>query len=111
MQPETKITVLIAHSEPVISAGLGAILRRRGDFKVVDRGQEPVLSQETASQALSAEVAIADYDWGLRLVASTYACRDRVVILTDCDSEAKICHALEQGVRGSCRLELPESAV
>ena len=43
-----------------------------------------------------ADVVIADYDSGLRLIASGTALSRRVMILTHSDSEAKICHALEQ---------------
>jgi len=52
-----------------------------------------------ASHVPSPDVVVADYDSGLRLIAST-ACKDRVVILTHSHSELKICHALEQGARG-----------
>jgi two-component system NarL family response regulator len=46
------------------------------------------------------EVVIADYDSGLQLIASADSLSQHVVILTHSDSEAKICHALEQGARG-----------
>jgi DNA-binding NarL/FixJ family response regulator len=100
MLQASAITVLVEHSDPLISAGLGAILRRRGDFKVVAPDPDSALSQGAASYSPSPDVAVADYDSGLRLITSMHACRDRVVILTHCDSEAKICHALEQGARG-----------
>jgi DNA-binding NarL/FixJ family response regulator len=100
MLQTSEITVLIEHSDPLVAAGVGALLRRRGDFKVVSRDPDPVLSQASSSQSLSPDVAVADYDSGLRLIASMSACRDRVVILTHCESEAKICHALERGARG-----------
>jgi DNA-binding NarL/FixJ family response regulator len=47
-----------------------------------------------------ADVVIADYESGLRLIASGGTLGRRVIILTHSDSEAKICHALEQGARG-----------
>jgi DNA-binding NarL/FixJ family response regulator len=47
-----------------------------------------------------ADVVIADYESGLRLIAAGGAPGRRVMILTHSDSEAKICHALEQGARG-----------
>ena len=45
------------------------------------------------------DVVIADYDSGLGLLACGGLGR-RVLILTHSDSEAMICHALEQGARG-----------
>jgi DNA-binding NarL/FixJ family response regulator len=47
-----------------------------------------------------ADVVVADYDYGLQLIESAGAGRHRVMILTHSTSEAKICRALEQGVRG-----------
>jgi two-component system NarL family response regulator len=47
-----------------------------------------------------ADVVVTDYDYGLRLIESAGAGRHRVMILTHSTSEAKICRALEQGVRG-----------
>jgi DNA-binding NarL/FixJ family response regulator len=43
---------------------------------------------------------IADYDSGIRLTDGAPASNAHVVILTHSDSQAKICHALAQGVRG-----------
>jgi DNA-binding NarL/FixJ family response regulator len=80
------ITVLIVHSDPLVSAGLSAILSEGTDFLV--------------TQATPADVAVADYDSGLRLIASKQLHRNRVLILTQRDSEAAICHALEQGAGG-----------
>jgi DNA-binding NarL/FixJ family response regulator len=53
-----------------------------------------------AGHLSSAEVVVTDYDYGLRLIGSAGAERHRVMILTHHTSEAKICRALEQGVRG-----------
>ena len=47
-----------------------------------------------------ADVVVADYDYGLRLLESGGADRHRVMILTHTTSEANVCRALEQGVRG-----------
>ncbi|MDB6045492.1 MAG: Transcriptional regulator, LuxR family [Gammaproteobacteria bacterium] len=104
-----EIKVLIAHSDPLISAGLDATLTKRPDFKVAVCNPESTVSHSTASHFPSPDVVVADYDSGLRLTALKEAWTDRVMILTHSDSEAKICHALEQGVRGylllGCRLE------
>ena len=90
MRPNDRIRVLIAHGDPLISAGLAATLGRLRDFETVTGGvRQPV-----------ADVVIADYESGLRLIAAGGALGRRVMILTHSDSEAKICHALEQGARG-----------
>jgi DNA-binding NarL/FixJ family response regulator len=93
------IKVLIAHGDPLIAAGLAAVLRKRRDFKAVVCSPESS-SQAMASHLLSADVVVADYDCGLRLIESAGAGSQRVMILTHSTSEAKICHALEKGVRG-----------
>ena len=99
MPQPSKIRVLIAHSDPLISAGLAATLRKRRDFEIVVCSSALMAPHLPASHVPSPDVVVADYDSGLRLIAST-ACKDRVVILTHSHSELKICHALEQGARG-----------
>jgi DNA-binding NarL/FixJ family response regulator len=90
MRPNVRIRVLIAHGDPLISAGLAATLSRLRDFETITgSGPQP-----------GADVVIADYESGLRLIAGAGALGRRVMILTHSDSEAKICHALEQGARG-----------
>ena len=89
MRLNERIRVLIAHGDPLISAGLAATLSRLRDFETVGGG----------ARQPAADVVIADYESGLRLIASGALGR-RVMILTHSDSEAKICHALEQGARG-----------
>jgi DNA-binding NarL/FixJ family response regulator len=90
MHPNETIRVLIAHGDPLISAGLAATLSRLRDFETATGGARPPV----------ADVVIADYESGLSLIASVGASGRRVMILTHSDSEAKICHALEQGARG-----------
>jgi DNA-binding NarL/FixJ family response regulator len=90
MRPYEKISVLIAHGDPLISAGLVATLSRTRDFETVNGS-----GRQTAP-----DVVVADYDSGLRLIASGGPLSRRVMILTHSDSEARICHALEQGARG-----------
>jgi DNA-binding NarL/FixJ family response regulator len=93
------INVLIAHSDPLIAAGLAAVLGKSRDFQPVVCSPASN-SQGTASHLSLADVVVADYDYGLRLVESAGTASDRVMILTHSTSEAKICRALEQGVRG-----------
>ena len=93
------INVLIAHCDPLIAAGLVAVLGKRRDFKAVVCSPAAT-SQGMASHLSLADVVVADYDYGLRLIESAGAGSHRVIILTHRSSEAKICHALEQGARG-----------
>jgi DNA-binding NarL/FixJ family response regulator len=90
MRPNEKIRVLIAHGDPLISAGLVATLGRTRDFEAVHGPGRQLIS----------DVVVADYESGLKLIASGGPVGRRVLILTHSDSEAKICHALEQGARG-----------
>jgi DNA-binding NarL/FixJ family response regulator len=93
------ITVLIAHCDPLISAGLATVLRERCDFKAVVCS--PASTTEGMARLLSlADVVVADYDYGLRLIESGGSDSHRVMILTHSTSEANVCRALEQGVRG-----------
>ena len=93
------INVLIAHCDPLIAAGLAAVLGKRRDFKAVVCSPAST-SQGMASHWSLADVVVADYDYGLQLIESAGAGRHRVMILTHSTSEARICRALEQGVRG-----------
>lgn len=90
MRPNDRIRVLITHGDPLISAGLAATLSRLRDFETATGGvRQP-----------AADVVIADYESGLQVIGSGGVLGRRVMILTHSDSEAKICHALEQGARG-----------
>jgi two-component system NarL family response regulator len=91
MRPNDKIKVLIVHSDPLIAAGLEATLGRMREFEMAVGG---------AMRLPPVDVVIADYDSGLRIIAAGSSHSRRVMILTHSDSEAKICHALEQGARG-----------
>jgi DNA-binding NarL/FixJ family response regulator len=95
----SRIKVRIAHSDPLIAAGLAATLKKQPDFVVMGSHPDSAVAH-SQSHAVSRDIVIADYDSGLRLATSRSGRRDRVVILTHSDSEATICHALEQGARG-----------
>jgi two-component system NarL family response regulator len=90
MRPNDKIRVLIAHRDALIAAGLTATLSRGRDFETIAGAGRP----------FAPDVVIADYDSGLSLLACGGALGRQVLILTHSDSEAMICHALEQGARG-----------
>ena len=100
LQPPSRITVLIAHSDPLIAAGLATTLRERGDFEVVVPSEESTVTHPIIGHAARADVAIADYDSGLSLLVSKELGTCQVLILTHRDSEGGICQALERGARG-----------
>jgi len=97
MQQPDKLTVVIAHRDPFISAGLARHLGNLAEF-------EPLVSVPEWGAANTGNdsrgVVVADYDSGLELLGSSSRCRDRVVIFTERDGEASIYHAMEQGARG-----------
>ncbi|MDB6103623.1 MAG: Transcriptional regulator, LuxR family [Gammaproteobacteria bacterium] len=99
MPQQSRIKVIIAHSDPLIAAGLVTLLRKRRDFEVFVCSRA-LTSNATVRHLPPAHVVVADYDSGLRLLESAGAGTPRVMILTHSDSEAKIRRALEQGVRG-----------
>jgi len=104
-EPETDvadpdaISLLIAHSDPLISAGLTVLLSKQRDFKVLGPRSERVTSQvHTVDDQV--DVVIADYDSGMHLIEATPSFTGRLLILTTQDSEMKIWRALERGARG-----------
>jgi DNA-binding NarL/FixJ family response regulator len=98
--PRSRIKVLVAHCDPLISAGLAVSLRERDDFEALVCSPTLTPSQATRALVSSADLVIADYDSGLALLASEIAGSHRIIILTHSDSEAQISHALRQGARG-----------
>lgn len=94
------IAVHIAHSDPVISAGLAVLLQKYCEFKVVCSHFKGSTSHPSSDPDYSADVVLADYDSGIRLTARAPDSKSRVIILTHSDRQANICHALAHGVRG-----------
>jgi DNA-binding NarL/FixJ family response regulator len=97
MQQPAKLTVVIAHRDPFISAGLARHLGNLAEF-------ETSVSDPQWGAAITGSdprgIIVADYDSGLGLLGSSSLRRDRIVIFTERDGEASICHAVEQGVGG-----------
>ncbi len=87
------IRVLICHSDPLIAAGVAATLQEK-HFQLVSQ------TSDTIGRFCSADVAIADYDSGMRLLGSGEVPGERIIILTHRYSRTSICDALEQGVWG-----------
>jgi len=100
MTQSPTIKVLIAHGDPLIAAGLAVTLQSQRDFEALIYRPASNLSNGTARDLPSADVVVADYDMGMRLIASAGPASHRVVILTHSDAEARVCRALEQGARG-----------
>jgi DNA-binding NarL/FixJ family response regulator len=100
MAHSSKIRVFIAHGDPLIAAGLAVTLQTQTDFEAVVSRPASQGPGGTASDLPPADIVVADYDSGLRLLVSAGAHRHRIMILTHSDSEAKICNALERGARG-----------
>ena len=90
------ICILVAHCDPLISAGLIAALREH-QFNVLAQADS---IDRPSTDFFCADVAIADYESGLHLLSSREVGRERVIILTDRDSQSSICHALELGAWG-----------
>ena len=85
MSSEAKIHVLIAHGNPLVSAGLEAGFHARADFMVADAPDS---------------VVITDCEIGMSLLTAKDGGRRRVLILTDEESEICIRRAMQRGVRG-----------
>jgi two-component system nitrate/nitrite response regulator NarL len=103
MTTSSKLTVRVCHADPLVMAGLVALIDREPDFEVhadADSGDFP------------ADVVVADYVCaiGLLAVASEAAtgpdasCHDhrapRIVVMTRRDKEADVAQAVRSGVRG-----------
>jgi two-component system NarL family response regulator len=99
MTQTSKTKVLIAHGDPLVAAGLAVSLHKQHDFEAYVWPASS-LSSATAGDLPRPDVVVADYDSGMRLIASAGAESHRVVILTHSDGEAMIRDALEQGARG-----------
>jgi DNA-binding NarL/FixJ family response regulator len=100
MTHSSAIKVLIAHSDPLITAGLAITLQKQCDFEAFVRTPSPQIAGAAPVRLPPADVVVADYESGMRLIASTDTGSHPVVILTHSEGEAKICHALQQGARG-----------
>jgi DNA-binding NarL/FixJ family response regulator len=96
----SEIAVLIAHSDPLIAAGLAVLLRKSRRFKVLPSTWRRSRPRAAEHLAYAPDVVIADYDSGMQRITGPPRSSGRVVILTHSDGQAKICHALAQGVRG-----------
>jgi DNA-binding NarL/FixJ family response regulator len=83
--PANLVRVRVAHTVPLVEAGIGALLESAGEFELV-------------SSHGSADVLVADLDTGLRAL-NAGLCRNVLIVAPD-DGETIVRTALEQGVRG-----------
>ena len=113
MPGDAKIHVLIAHGNPLVSAGLEAAFRAQEDLELSSCAPEDVL-ESTAGVAPSL-VAVTDLQAGIRLLSLPDGSRCRVLIVTDDDRELSIRRAVELGARGylslSSRVEIIKRAI
>ena len=93
---EAEMSVMILHADPVIAAGLAAVLHECARFRIIPAPQFCTLGFSSPQP----DVVLADYDTALRLAESATTSAKNLLVFTSCDSEAKICRALENGVRG-----------
>ncbi len=94
--PTIPSAVHIIHTDPVMTAGLHAILADRHEWRVSTH-----LSQPEARQV--ARVLVADYDTGLALARQPEhagLCRPSVLIVTQLDKEWEVRLAMDAGVHG-----------
>jgi len=110
MLNDDRIRVLIAHSNPLVAAGLEAAFSTQQDFHIV-RCRDTV----EASLVGAVTVAVMDFEGGTQRLAAQCRGVCRVLILSDDDSEVSIRRAMELGVGGylplSSGLESVVSAV
>jgi DNA-binding NarL/FixJ family response regulator len=100
MAVSDKIRVMVAHGNPLVSAGLEVAFKAQEDFEVFacDPGSHCATAAEARLEA--ANVAVTDCEIGLRLVASATGRQCRVLIITEDESEASIRRAVEMGAGG-----------
>lgn len=94
--PGTGVSVMVLCADPVIAAGLSAVLHESPGFQVV-RGSSP---NELAFGPSPPDVVVADYETAVQLAQTAPQSGKKLMVFTNYDSEAKICRALEIGVSG-----------
>jgi DNA-binding NarL/FixJ family response regulator len=106
MNATNPFSVLVAHDDPVIAAGLAAVLQEAGDLCVAVRASHASL-ESFAPCWIDADVVVADYRSGLAcLEQATQAVPGRgvrppkVMVLTMLYREEDIRSAMRAGVRG-----------
>lgn len=83
--------VWVVHEDPVLAAGLGAVLQAVAELEVSVRTEAA-----RAAPSADAEVVVADYHRGLAWLGAA----PRVMVVTRMDREADVMSALKAGVHG-----------
>jgi len=113
--PPRTLDVLIDHDTPLVVAGVLETLRAQPDLRARATGAEAA-----RTEAVTADVVIADYAGGLRWLAGTAlrpapapraAPSPRVLILTAQDREREVRLALERGAHGYLMLDCRADAL
>lgn len=91
------ISVAVLCADPVIAAGLATILGSHRLFQIIPTRETDVPRN---GQPPPANVILADYETALHLAKCAPQWLRRLLVFSNCDSEAKICLALESGARG-----------
>jgi DNA-binding NarL/FixJ family response regulator len=99
MSVSEKLRVLVAHCNPLVTAGLEAILAPQQDFAVVCADIE-WRAMRLNQLAESTGVLVTDCETGLWLLTGNRCRGWRIVIVTQDDSEASIRHAVDLGTHG-----------
>lgn len=96
IMPGAEVSVMILHADPIIAAGLAAVLRACCGFQIVSSPEYPDLDRDLPC----ADVVIVDHETALRVAQNAPQWAKNLVVFTNHDSEAKIYRALESGARG-----------
>lgn len=96
MTPGSAVSVMILYADPIVAAGLTAVLHEHAGFRILPMPKPGDLECGPSP----ADVVLADYETALRLTQRAPQWATKLVVFTNHDSEARICRALESGARG-----------
>ena len=91
MNAKSKLMVLVAHDDPLLSAGIKAAFYGREEFEVI--------AGDSLLLARTANIVVADFDNGLRFAAAAGQVAPVMIVSAE-SGELPIREALECGVRG-----------
>jgi DNA-binding NarL/FixJ family response regulator len=90
------VSVAVLYADPVIAAGLTTILGSHRPFEMIPARQTDVPSDNQPP----ADVILADFETAMHLARCAPQWMQRLLVYSSCDSEARICLALESGAAG-----------
>jgi DNA-binding NarL/FixJ family response regulator len=107
------LTISIEHADPIIAAGLLALLNDRSGLSPVSR--RPTVSPKVPLGEDQIDVVLSDFHGGMAAVEGSSARRPRVLVMSQFKREAEIRTAIQAGVDGfllsNCDLQEVEEAV